>query len=275
MKPDNDADHITESESGMTALEIEDLSVAFGGLEAVKDVSLSASSGSVTAVIGPNGAGKSTLLNMASGFLEPDSGVVRLYGEDVTSVLPWHRVERGMARTFQDLEIFEGLTVGENVALGLRSPIGNSLLGPLLRWGAYATERRAMLRDTRHYVEQVGLSDRIDEPASSLSYGDQKLLITARLLATGCDLLLFDEPGAGLPRGAIDSVGKIFRGLAADGKAILLVDHNMRLVFGYADYVYVLHHGELIVHGPPESVRANEDVLRVYLSGGGAEEGET
>lgn len=257
------------SETPEKHLDVRGLSITFGGLKAVRDVSFSANSGSVTAVIGPNGAGKSTLLNMISGFLTPDSGTVVLKGEDITKLSPWTRVARGMSRTFQNLEVFEGLTVGENVALGIPTPIGSSILGPLFRWKAYAAEQQMVKTKARALLERVGLRDRADELAKNLSYGDQKLLIIARLLATECDLLLFDEPGAGLPREEIESIGRIFTSLADSGKTVLLVDHNMRLIFGYSDYVYVLHHGELVAQGTSKEVQNHPEVIEIYLTGGG------
>jgi len=250
-------------------LSVIDVSVRFGGLHAVDNVSLAAAKGSVTAVIGPNGAGKSTLLNVVSGFLVPNAGRVLLNGTRISGLRPWQLVHRGVARTFQELEVFQALSVGENVALGIPTPVGGSLLGPILRWRRYARERRSLLNETLRHLDTVGLAGRADESAGSLSYADQKLLIIARLLATGCELLLFDEPGAGLSREAIDSVGDILRHLAAAGRTVLLVDHNMRLVFGFSDYVYVLHHGRLVAEGTAAQVQSHEEVLRIYLVGAG------
>ncbi|GEK79633.1 ABC transporter ATP-binding protein [Agrococcus baldri] len=252
-------------------LEAQGMSVTFGGLKAVQNVSLVAEPGQVTAIIGPNGAGKSTFLNLISGFIRPTEGVVYIGGEDISKLRPWTRVRRGMARTFQALEVFGSLTVGENVALGFPAPIGSSPWRPLLQWGGYRKERELIKVETRSLLKRVGLLDRADSLASELSYGDQKLLVVARLLATKADVLMFDEPGAGLPRREINALGSLFRELAAEGKTVVLVDHNMHLIFGYADYVYVLHHGELVADGTPQEIRENEQVVRIYLTGGGEE----
>lgn len=250
-------------------LKAQGMGVTFGGLKAVQDVTLTASPGRVTAIIGPNGAGKSTFLNLISGFIRPSTGTVKLGGNDISRQLPWTRVRSGMARTFQALEVFGSLTVGENVALGFPAPIGSSSWRPLVQWGAYRREREQVISGTRELLERVGLLDRADELASALSYGEQKLLVVARLLATEGTVLMFDEPGAGLPRREINAIGEIFRELAKDGKTVVLVDHNMHLIFKYADYIYVLHHGELVAQGTPEEIRSNEEVARIYLSGGG------
>lgn len=254
------------------SLEVRGVSKRFGGLLAVDEVSFAARPGEVTAVIGPNGAGKSTLMNLASGFISPDRGRVLLSGEEVTFVPPWTRVELGMSRTFQDLEVFEDLTVGENVALGFPAPLGGSPLRSLLRWRRATAEYRDIQLRTLDLLAEVGLADAADDPASSLSYGDQKLLIVARLIATGCDVLLFDEPGAGLSKSSLNLIGGLLRQLSAQGKTIVLVDHNMHLIFGYADYVYVIHHGQLVAEGTPAEIQSNDEVIRIYLAGGGKED---
>lgn len=253
--------------NGQHTLRVEGLSKAFGGLQAVDDVSLSARPGEVTAVIGPNGAGKSTLLNLTTGFITPDAGSVHLDGDDLTSVRPWERVERGMARTFQDLEVFGGLTVAENVSVGLRYSVMDSLRQALTGWRGPSRTHEGLLEEVREHLAQVGLEDRANDMASSLAYGEQKLLVVARLLATGCPVLLFDEPGAGLPSSALDDIGQIFRRVARSGRTVVVVDHNMKLIFNYADHIFVLHHGQLIFEGTPAEVRANEQVVRVYLAG--------
>lgn len=252
-------------------LSVQGVSRAFGGLQAVSRVSLDVARGSVTAVIGPNGAGKSTLLHLISGFIPVDEGTVRINGRDVTKLPPWRRAAYGMARTFQDLEVFERLTVLENVALAVPAPVGGSPLRLLLRPRGYRDERRAVRAEALRHLETVGLADRADDKAHDLSYGDQKLLIIARLLATGRDLLLLDEPGAGLSVSAIDELGLLLRRLAADGRTVVVVDHNMRLILDYSDYVYVLHHGTLIAHGTPAKIRADAQVISVYLGGDIAE----
>lgn len=246
---------------------LRDLGISFGGLRAVDDVSMDIKAGKVTAVIGPNGAGKSSLMNMVTGFLTPTDGTVEFKGDDVTSTAPWKRVELGMARTFQDLEVFQDLTVAENVALGYPTPVGGSLGGVLFRPRAYAHERELVRNAVVQLLTDVGLLEHADTPASQLSYGDQKLLVVARLMATGADTLLLDEPGAGLARGSLDHVGQLLTELAGEGRTIFFTDHNMHLVFGYSDFVYVLHHGQLVAAGTPSEIQANEEVVRIYLSG--------
>jgi len=247
------------------------VSVHFGGLKAVDDVSLSVRRGAMTAIIGPNGAGKSTFLNAVTGFLPQTTGQVEYEGLRMDHLPPWKRVRLGMARTFQDLEVFPQLTVAENVAVGL--PVG------ILHKGETSADRRSAIagrsrRDlVMSHLEEVGLSMQADRLAAELSYGEQKMLVVARLMATQAELLIFDEPGAGLARGTIDELGKLLKDLSRRGRTVLLVDHNMDLILQYADYVYVLHHGVLLAEGEPQEIKANKDVMNVYLGGdlGGSE----
>jgi branched-chain amino acid transport system ATP-binding protein len=235
-------------------LEVQSASVSFGGLRALTDVSLHAEAGKLTAIIGPNGAGKSTLLNVVSGFIAPDQGAVLLNGRDQRKRPPWSRVGSGLARTFQDVEIFERLTALENI---------------MVATSGHGSDAQ---RDAWRLLRDLGLEKFADTLGGSLSYGDQKLLAIARLLATDCRVLLFDEPGAGLARNSVDAVGTILRKLTDEqNRAVVLVEHNMRLVFNYAHFVYVLHHGQLVASGTPEEIQRHPEVLRVYLTGAASE----
>ena len=260
---------VTTEEAGL-ALSMDAVSVRFGGLQAVNEVSLSVPRGRITAVIGPNGAGKSTLLGIASGYIRPDSGRVNFNGEDITEMPVWTRVRNGMARTFQDLEVFAQLTAAENVSLAVPGQLARSAMGWLLHPRRARRERVANVATVRRLLDRVGLGDAGDMYARELSYGQQKLLVVARLLATEANLMLLDEPGAGLGRNNIDALGDLLRGIAAEGRTVFFTDHNMHLVFGVADYVYVLHHGALVAEGTPAQVQANDEVLRIYLGGEGA-----
>lgn len=233
-------------------LEVRGVSVSFGGLQALTDVSIRAERGKLTALIGPNGAGKSTLLNAISGFIPPKSGAVLLNGQQQRRRPPWSRVRQGMARTFQDVEIFDGMTAFENLVVA----------GP---------DRQTAHTEATRLLEEVELSQVADDSGTSLSYGEQKMVGIARLLATGGDVLLFDEPGAGLSRDSVDSIGRLLRGLTERDRTVVLVEHNMHLVFTYADYVYVLHHGTVVAEGTPAEIQRHPEVLRVYLTGAGTE----
>lgn len=247
-------------------LRAESISISFGGLRALRDVSIDVEEGKVTALIGPNGAGKSTLLNAISGFTDLDQGTVTFRGQDITGMRPSQGVHTGLARTFQDLEVMERLTVAENVLLGLPDHLPERLSALLFTPWRANRRRRAMLQRTVELLEYVGLLDRADALASDLSYGEQKLLVVARLLATGVDLLMLDEPGAGLPAVNLHQIGAVLRRAVDEGKTVLLVDHNMDLIMQYADRVTVLHHGQVIASGTPAEIQANQDVIDVYFS---------
>lgn len=247
-------------------LEVEHASVSFGGLRALKDVSIQAQEGKVTALIGPNGAGKSTLLNAVSGFTRLDEGRVTFQGQDITGMRPHHGVGLGLARTFQDLEVMQRLTVAENVLLGFPDQPAERLSRLLLTPWIANRHHRETVQKTVDLLHHVGLLERADTLASDLSYGEQKLLVVARLLATGADMLMLDEPGAGLPDVNLHQIGSVLREAVAGGRTVLLVDHNMDLIMNYADQVTVLHHGQVIASGTPAQIQADQSVIDVYFS---------
>lgn len=247
-------------------LEVENVSVRFGGLRALSNVSIAVPAGKITALIGPNGAGKSTLLGVISGFTPVSDGRIRFRDRDITSMRPFEAVGYGMARTFQDLEVLEHLTVAENVLLGLPNQKSKRLWRLLFTPRAANRDYRQQVQRTVDLLAYVGLLDRADTLASDLSYGEQKLLVVARLLATGADLLMLDEPGSGLPDVNLHQIGSVLQRAVDDGKTVLLVDHNMDLIMTYADYVTVLHHGEVIASGTPTEVQADPRVIDVYFS---------
>jgi branched-chain amino acid transport system ATP-binding protein len=231
--------------------------VRFGGIQALNEVDLSVSAGRVHGLIGPNGAGKTTLFNVINGLQPPTRGRVRFDGVDITRSSPHKRARRGMARTFQRLELFDTLTARENVQMAAetqrrRLPPGAS--------PAQMAERLLTL---------VGLADVADEPTDSLPTGLARLVELARALATTPSVLLLDEPSAGLNHDETAALGQILTRLASDGMAVLLVEHDMSLVMGICDEVTVLHYGETIAAGDPASVQANPAVQAAYL---GAEE---
>jgi ABC-type branched-subunit amino acid transport system ATPase component len=251
-----------------TLLEARDITVRFGGLVAVRQASIDVRPGTITALIGPNGAGKSTLLDVLSGFRPPATGTVRYRDHDLLTV-PAHRlVGLGVARTFQNVEVFGRLTAAENVALGVPGRVGESVSSLLVRPRQSRANRAHALDRARELLTAVGIERFADEMAGQLSYGVQKMLVLARLMATEAELLMLDEPGAGLARTSLDDLAGHMRSLVADsGKTILFVDHNMQLVLDIADFVYVLHHGEVIAGGTPDQIRGNRRVRDVYLSG--------
>jgi branched-chain amino acid transport system ATP-binding protein len=249
-------------------LEARDITVRFGGLVALRDAGIDVRPAAITALIGPNGAGKSTLLDVISGFRKPDRGHVSFRGQDLLSFSPHKMAGLGVARTFQNVEVFGRLTAAENVALAVPGRDGESVTSLIARPRRARASRRHALARAGELLEAVGISAHADELAGQLSYGVQKMLVLARLMATEAELLMLDEPGAGLARTSLDDLAGHMRTLVTEsGKTLLFVDHNMQLVLDIADFVYVLHHGEVIAGGTPAEIRVNRRVADVYLSG--------
>ena len=248
----------------MTAvLETRDLGRSFGALQAVAGVSFTVEPGELRAVIGPNGAGKTTLFHLISGLLAPTAGRVFFRGEDVTATDAPARCRRGISRTFQITSIFPELTVLENVriAVQLKAPGNFRLLGG--RAQIDASEGRA-----RDELRALGLVDRAGELAATLPHGDQRLLEIAMAVAQQPALLLLDEPTQGLsPEDTVATVDVIRRLARERALTILLVEHDMDVVFDLADRISVLHFGRLIADGRPDEIRANADVQTAYLGG--------
>ena len=250
----------------MTALlEVRQVSKRFAGLQALRDVSFDVSTGEVLALIGPNGAGKTTLLNVVCGSLSPTSGAVVLRGHAVSG-RPAHAVgAAGIARTFQSLELFRRLTVRENVMSGgvARTDVG--IVASLLGLPAVRRQRARLRSEADECLELVGLDHRADEGAAGLPAGQQRLLAIARALATGGDVLVLDEPGAGLNQTEKAHLADVIARLPARGKTVVFVEHDMTLVGRLADRVVVLNHGEKIAEGTPGEIRADPRVVEAYL----------
>ncbi len=236
-------------------LRVAGVSKRFGGLLAVDNVSLSVQSGRITALIGPNGAGKTTLFAMISGFLTPSSGRIYHRSEDITGVSPYRLARRGIARTFQIVRPFVGLTVHENIAVG-----------------AHLSRRsRAEARDAAAQVAQlVGLADLLDKPAASLTVAGRKRLELARALATEPGLLLLDEVLAGLNPTELAGMVPTIRAIADRGITIVMVEHVMQAVMSLAQHVYVLAEGRILTAGSPQAVVGDARVIEAYLGRGAA-----
>ena len=227
--------------SATAFLDVRDISVVFGGLKAVNGLSFQVEQGRIHALIGPNGAGKSTTFNCISRFYTPSSGSVTFEGQELTRVSPHRMASLGIARTFQNLELFAELSVLENVLLGTHARAANTI-GRLLRRPGSETEDFAM-----HLLERVGLADERHQPARDLDFGRQKLLELARALAIKPKLLLLDEPAAGLRNREIESLDRLLKELVArDGITVLLVEHVMQLVMSISDRITVMAFGEKI-----------------------------
>lgn len=255
----------------MGLLDVEGLGISFGGVKAVRDVSFSVKSGEIVSVIGPNGAGKTTLFNMVSGIYRPDSGSVSLEGQDVTAAPPHRLAEMGLSRTFQNLQIFQEMTVFENVITGCHLQERGSVWTDLL--SLPSMHRRAGLarEGARKLLGRVRLEEAAEQEAGSLSYGALKRLEIARALALNPKILLLDEPAAGCNAVETEEIDVLIAELAASGVAILLVEHDMKLVMRISNHIVVLDHGEKVAEGDPRTVSRNPEVIAAYL--GTAEQG--
>jgi branched-chain amino acid transport system ATP-binding protein len=244
-----------------SVLQVDGLHKAFGGVQAVEDVSFAISAGELLAMIGPNGAGKSTCFNMLNGQLAPDSGLMRLEGRDVVGLSPRAIWRLGVGRTFQITATFASLSVRENVQMALYSHAGK-LRGMLARFGTALKEEADAL------LAQVGMFDQAERPCGVLAYGDLKRVELAMALANSPRLLLMDEPTAGMaPKERVALMELAARLARAQKIAVLFTEHDMDVVFGQADRIIVLDRGRLIAGGRPEEVRNNADVRAVYLGG--------
>lgn len=249
----------------MTLLSIEGLGISFGGLKAVNDVSFTVKPGEIVSVIGPNGAGKTTLFNMISGVYQPGSGKVMLNGEDVTAMSPHLLARRGMCRTFQNLQVFQSMTVLENVVSGYHLQESGHVLSDLLNLPASRRRARQAEAGARELLKRVGLERAAEREAGSLSYGSLKRLEIARAMALKPKVLLLDEPAAGCNAVETEEIDHLIAEIAGSGVAILLVEHDMKMVMRISNHIVVLDHGEKIAEGDPASVSRNPAVIAAYL----------
>jgi branched-chain amino acid transport system ATP-binding protein len=246
----------------MTALEAVGVVRRYGGVAAVDGVDVTANAGEVTALIGPNGAGKTTLFACLAGTEAADEGKVLLQGQDVTSLRPEERARRGLGRTFQRLAVFETLSVEDNLLVGAESRRPGSLLRGLLGLPARAAADHERVEQV---LVDLGLTDVRSQPAGILSTGGQRMVELGRALCRDPEVLLLDEPASGLDTDETSRLQAVLRSLAANGMAVVLVEHDIGLVLGAADRIYAMVAGQIIAAGSPDEVRTDPAVRAAYL----------
>jgi branched-chain amino acid transport system ATP-binding protein len=241
-----------------TILQVQEVSKSFGGLLAINQANLNVKQGELRALIGPNGAGKTTMLNLITGIYPVSSGQIRFKNQDITRLSPDKISHRGLARTMQITSLFSGLTVYENIWAAVQSR--KKFLNPFIK----ASRWQDVREKTEALLELTGLQDKTDWICSSLSYGEQRILEMGIALGTEPDLLLLDEPTAGLSTQESMALVMKMRTMLS-GQTIILVEHDMGVVMQLADYISVLHYGEILAEGTPQTIKENEEVKKVYL----------
>ncbi len=246
-------------------LEIDQLSKSFGGLQALDRVSFQVQMGAIQALIGPNGAGKTTCFNLISGVLPPSAGSIRLLGREISG-LPPHQIARlGLARTFQNIQLFGGMTVLENVLVGQHIHLHGNLLATLLNLPAIRRQERRSIAYVRELLDFVGLADKESWSADSLAYGEQRRLEIARALALQPRLLLLDEPAAGMNPRETEDLMALIASIQERDITVLLIEHDMNLVMNISKSIVVFDQGRVIAQGPPRAIRQNPQVIEAYL----------
>ncbi|MEW6540028.1 MAG: ABC transporter ATP-binding protein [Bacillota bacterium] len=246
-------------------LDVRDLTKSFGGLVAVNRASFSVNPGEILAVIGPNGAGKTTIFNLITGMLTPDEGEIRFQGRPLAGLKPHQIARLGISRTFQNLELFRTMTVAENVMVGAYTKGKTGFVRAILRRPGMTAGDRKRYGEALELLGAVNLAEYADEPAQSLPFGLQRLLEIARALAAGPQLVLLDEPAAGLNAGESQALVAFLRRLREQNLTFVLVEHDMATVMDVADRIVVLNFGSVIAEGTPAEIRSNPEVIRAYL----------
>ena len=249
----------------MPLLEVKNICKEFGGLKAVNQVSLHVDEGEVVSIIGPNGAGKTTMFNLITGAYTIDSGSILFRGEEIANQTPQEIVKRGIARTFQNIKLCNHMRTIENVLVGMDTGLHYSLADALLRTPKFRRLEAEKHKQAVQILKAIGLGNRIHEYAGNLPYGERRKLEIARAIATGAQLLLLDEPAAGMNENESAELMEFIALLRQTGYTILLIEHDMQVVMNISDRIYALDYGSLIAKGVPDEIAEDPEVIKAYL----------
>lgn len=250
---------------GQVAVRIDNLNKSFGGLKAVSEVSLAVDEKSIYGILGPNGAGKTTVLNMISGFVGADTGSISVFGDELVGKTPHAIARHGVARTYQNIRLFPGMTVLETVSAGAYMQRSSSIFGAIFCSASERRERKEVAERSRELIRQVGVRADTGTLAETLSYGDQRRVEIARALATNPRVLLLDEPTAGMNDAESAQIGQLMSDLRDSGLTLILIEHNMRLVEEFCESVTVMNSGAILAQGAPTWCLEQDDVKEAYF----------